>query len=796
MTDWLRDLNETQLAAVRHTDGPLLIIAGAGSGKTRVLTYRIAYLLEVRGVSPRAILAVTFTNKAAREMRERVTRLIGPIGEQVWVGTFHATCVQILRRHADRLGFPRHFLIFDTADQLAAVRETLKDLNLDPKRFDPRGLLAAISAAKNELLGPAEFKAKAADFWEETAARVYERYQAKLKDNGAFDFDDLIFAVVRLFREDAAILEQYRERFRFLMVDEYQDTNHAQYVLTNLLAATHRNLCVVGDADQSIYRFRGADIRNILDFERDYPDATVIKLEQNYRSTQRIVEAANAVIANNLHRPEKTLWTRNPLGDPIVFFQAGDEREEAAFVGEEIRHGVLEEGRSYRDFAILYRTHAQSRTFEEEFMHRGVPYRIVSGVRFYERKEIKDLLAYLRVIFNPYDGLSLRRIINAPRRGIGDTTVGRLEAYAAATGQPLYEVLADDDALAELSPAVAQRVRAFHGQLEGWRALVGSVSLTALAERVLQESGYLAELHNERTVEAEARVENLKEFLSVTRQFEVEQGQDLGAFLEHVALVSDVDAYDPDADSVTLMTLHAAKGLEFPVVFLVGMEEGVFPHARAAMEPGELEEERRLCYVGMTRAMERLYLTCAQQRMLYGEPVASAVSRFVGEIPPHLLEDRSAELRAQAARARWQVLPGGRSGAGIGSSPPSRRGTLELRPVGGGFGGAGTGRGTRTGAGPGAVTGAGAGMRRGGQAAGPGSGAGGGAALGAERGAGPAQNWRPGDRVYHRVWGEGTIVSCETSAGDLILTVAFPGQGIKKLLASMAPLERVGSEDS
>jgi len=753
LTDWLKDLNETQLAAVQHTEGPLLIIAGAGSGKTRVLTYRIAYLLEVKGVPPWAILAVTFTNKAAREMRERVTRLIGPAGEQVWVGTFHATCVQILRRHADRLGFPRHFLIFDTADQLAAVKETLKELNLDPKRYEPRGILAAISAAKNELLDPAGYAAQATDFWERTVARVYEGYQAKLKQNGAFDFDDLILATVRLFREDPAVLEHYQERFRYLMIDEYQDTNRAQYVLVNMLASRHRNLCVVGDADQSIYRFRGADIRNILDFERDYPDATVIKLEQNYRSTKRILEAANNVIANNLDRPEKKLWTHNPEGDPIIFYQAGDEREEAAFVGDEIRHGVLEEGRSYRDFAILYRTHAQSRTFEEEFIRRGIPYRIVSGVRFYERKEIKDLLAYLRLIFNPYDSLSLRRIINVPKRGIGDTTLSRLDDYAAAMGMPLYETLNDEAALAELSPAAAGKVRAFYELVEGWRRLVGAVSLTALAERVLEESGYLAELHAERTVEAEARIENLKEFLSVTRQFELEQGQDLGAFLEHVALVSDVDVYDPQADSVVMMTLHAAKGLEFPVVFLVGMEEGVFPHSRAVMEPGELEEERRLCYVGMTRAKERLYLTCAQQRMLYGEPVASAVSRFVGEIPEHLVENRSEEIRAQAARARWQVLPGGRAGR-PGSGPV----TMSL-----------------------AGRGAPAGARRV-----PGAGA----SAPAAAGAGAAQDWRPGDKVYHRVWGQGTIVSCESSAGDLILTVAFPGHGVKKLLASMAPLER------
>lgn len=773
---WLTDLNDTQRAAVEHVDGPLLIIAGAGSGKTRVLTYRMAYLLQVRNVSPSSILAVTFTNKAAAEMRERVSALIGPRAEQVWVGTFHAMCVRILRRYAERLGFPKQFLIFDTADQLAAVRACLKELNLDPKRNDPRSLLGAISAAKNNLMDPSEYAEKASDFWERTVARVYERYQEKLRENGAFDFDDLLLATVRLFRQEVDVLQYYRDRFRYLMIDEYQDTNKVQYVLVNMLAEEHRNLCVVGDADQSIYRFRGADIRNILDFERDYPDATIIKLEQNYRSTKRIIEAANAVIANNFDRPAKDLWTNNPEGAPLYFYQAMDERAEAGFIADEIRRGISEDGREYSDFTVLYRTHAQSRTFEEEFIRRGIPYRIVSGVRFYERKEIKDLLAYLRVIFNPLDEFSLRRIINVPRRGIGDVTIGRLDEFAAANGMSLYEALTDGEALAGLSTAAANRVHEFAELLEGLRAVAADVSLTALADRVLEHSGYMRELHAERTIEAEARIENLREFLSVTRQFEQEQGGGLEEFLEHVALVSDVDAYDADANSVTMMTLHAAKGLEFPVVFLVGMEDGVFPHSRALAEASELEEERRLCYVGMTRAMERLYLTCARQRLLYGQPVAGNVSLFVNEIPSELIEDVSENMRA---RAGWQVLHGGagRDAAhtGFGDWPLGGRG-----PVGGPA--SGGGRGVASGpvslgssdlkdAGDSRVRDVPGGSDRG--------------------GALDPASLQSGDRVRHAVFGEGTVISCTPASGDTVVTIAFPDQGVKKLLASIAPLEKV-----
>lgn len=778
--DWLDNLNPTQRAAVEHASGPLLIVAGAGSGKTRVLTYRIANLLYSHGVSPQSILAVTFTNKAAQEMRDRVSGLIGPRGERLWVGTFHAMCVRILRRHAELLGFPSHFLIFDTADQLAAVRACLKDLNLDPKRHDPRSLLSSISAAKNELIDPVRYEQQASDYWEQVVARVYVLYQEKLKENGAFDFDDLLLATVRLFEQEADVLAHYQDRFRYILVDEYQDTNRVQYVLVNMLAEKHRNLCVVGDADQSIYRFRGADIRNILDFESDYPDATVVKLEQNYRSTDNIVTAANAVIANNLERPAKDLWTDNDAGAPLAFFQADDERHEAGYIVDEIRRAVLEEGRSYNEFTILYRTHAQSRTFEEEFVRRGVPYRIVSGVRFYERKEIKDLLAYLRFLYNPLDAFSLRRIINVPRRGIGDVTIGRLDEYAATHGMTLYAALTDEDALATLGAAPSSRVRGFAELMEQMRAGTDDMSLTAIAERVLNQSGYLKELHAERTLEAEARVENLKEFLSVTREFEQQQGHDLGAFLEHVALVSDVDAYDADADSLTMMTLHAAKGLEFPVVFLVGMEDGIFPHSRALADAGELEEERRLCYVGMTRAMERLYLTCARRRLLYGQPVANSASMFLAEIPAELMEDVSepsgfasgfgggfrsstgfgSGSRAEQGRVYGSGRGMGERGAGS-AAGPTRFGTDRLRSAGsnGGAGGSGPGNGTgRTGG-------------------------------GADRP--PPADVKAGDRVRHATFGEGTVVSTAPSGNDTLVTVAFEGQGIKKLLASFAPLQKL-----
>lgn len=754
--NWLQQLNERQRAAVTHTDGPLLVIAGAGSGKTRVLTYRIAYLLESGKALPSQILAVTFTNKAASEMKERLRQLVGPIAETLWVGTFHATCVQILRRHADRIGYKRHFVIFDTSDQLAAVRETLKELNVDQRNFEPRAVLSTISAAKNELVDWATYQERAGDFWERNVGRFYEHYQKKLESNHAMDFDDLLVQTVRLFKEHPDVLEEYQRRFRYVLIDEYQDTNRAQYVLVNLICAGHRNLCVVGDADQSIYRFRGADIRNILDFERDYRDARVVKLEQNYRSTKRILEAANAVIENNLDRPDKTLYTDNPEGELIQFFRADDERGEAAFVAEEIERLRREEGLSYQDMTILYRTHAQSRTFEEEFIRRGTPYRIVSGVRFYERKEIKDLLAYLRLVANTDDELSLRRIINVPKRGIGDTTVGRIQQFADQEGITLFEAMRRVDEVEDVSGAYAKRVREFTELILGLQQAAQGISLTGLVDRLLHETGYIAELQAEKSVEAEARIENLKEFLSVAKEFETQVESSLDAFLDHVALVSDVDAYEEGVDMVTMMTLHSAKGLEFPVVFLVGMEDGVFPHSRALWEPGELEEERRLCYVGMTRAMRLLYFTCAKFRTLYGQTSYNEVSRFIDEVPRSLIRD----IGEERAKARL----------GLSASRSTTAGPWGASARGGEAGRAGAG-----GFGPGY-----AGIA-GGAAAGAGAGGSGKGANG--------HTFTSGQRVRHAKFGIGTVVSVQPSASDTILTVAFPGEGIKKLMLSMAPIE-------
>lgn len=749
----LNGLNEAQRAAVTAGDGPLLVIAGAGSGKTRVLTHRVAYLLAERRVPPYNILAVTFTNKAAKEMKERVERLVGSIAEAIWVGTFHSTCVQILRREAEYVGYQRNFLIFDTSDQLSVIRESLKDLNLDPKHFEPRSLLHAISNAKNELIGPGEFERRASDYREEIIARVYGKYQAKLLENNAFDFDDLIMYTVLLFRNHPEILEKYQSRFRYILVDEYQDTNHAQYVLVRLLAEKHRNLFVVGDADQSIYAFRGADIRNILEFEQDYPDAQVIKLEQNYRSTQRILNAANSVIVNNIGRKEKNLWTENPEGDPIFVCTVPDERFEAAFVAEEIQRLAREENWSYRDFTILYRTHAQSRVLEDELMRRGIPYVIVSGLRFYERKEIKDLIAYLRLIYNAADNFSFRRIINVPKRGLGDATLAKLELFAEEEGISLFEAARRVREIDTISSRYVKQLEKFVELIQRLHeaAESGTMTVTELTERVLEESGYLRELREERTMEADTRIENLREFLSVTKQYEAEnEPADLAGLLEHVALVSDVDNYDEDADAVKLMTFHAAKGLEFQVVFMVGMEEGVFPHSRAQWEPAELEEERRLCYVGITRAMKKLYLTSARQRTLYGSTSLNFPSRFIEEIPSELVEV-------------LEIAP---------VVEPSGFGTIKPR-----------------------ISIARKEERQEGPASAKSRGWLGVSGLTKNSQPKPATveeaDFRPGDKVKHKTFGVGTVVSVDATRNGVTLKVAFPGEGIKALMVGYAPLEKL-----
>ncbi|MCR4420237.1 MAG: DNA helicase PcrA [Clostridia bacterium] len=676
--DLLRGLNPRQREAVEHPGGPVLVLAGAGSGKTRVLTHRVAYLIRRHRVPAGRILAITFTNKAANEMKERLEVLLGGQVRDLWVSTFHAACVRILRRDIPALGYPRSFVIYDEADQQALLRRGLKELNLDEKRYPPRSLAAAIGQLKNQLWTPERAQHEARDLYARQVARVYAWYQEKLKENFALDFDDLIMQTVILFREHPEILRYYQEKFLHILVDEYQDTNHAQYVLVSLLGARHRNVYVVGDPDQSIYRWRGADIRNILEFERDYPEARVILLEQNYRSTQAILEAANALIRQNRERPDKALWTENDYGLPPVGYEALDESDEARFVAREILRLRQEEGRPFSHFAVLYRTHAQSRVLEECFLRLGLPYEVFGGVRFYERKEIKDLLAYLRVLVNPADTVSLERIINVPRRGVGDVTWSRILAEAAAGGRTAWEVLADAGRLEGVSRRVKNNLSRLVEFMEALRAEKDALPVTRLVERLLEDSGYLAELRADATPEGQARLENVEEFLSVALAYdrEPEPEKSLEDFLARLSLVTDIDQLR-EADRVVLLTLHMAKGLEFPVVFLVGLEEGVFPHVRSLGERAELEEERRLCYVGMTRARERLYLTWARVRTLYGYTEAHPVSRFVQEIPPSLImleEAVEAEPSPPAAdgfrlgevveHARWgrgvvvQVSPG------------------------------------------------------------------------------------------------------------------------------------------
>ncbi|MDI6906064.1 MAG: DNA helicase PcrA [Thermoanaerobacterales bacterium] len=634
----LEGLNPAQAAAVTHPGGPLLVLAGAGSGKTRVLTHRVAYLIGEQGVPPYGILAITFTNKAAREMRERIDRLLPERAAEIWVFTFHAACLRILRREIGHLGYSAEFVIYDQDDSLTVIKDCLREMDLDPKRYPPGAFRHAISWHKNRLVGPSQLSAAAGDYFEELTARVYFRYQERLEANNALDFDDLLGLTVRLFEETPAVLERYQHRFRHLLVDEYQDTNHAQYTLVRMLARQHRNLSVVGDPDQSIYKWRGADIRNILDFERDYPDATVILLEQNYRSTGRILAAANQIIAHNSERKDKRLWTAAGEGEPIGLARLADEAEEARTTAERIRWLHFSENRSYNDFAVLYRTHAQSRVLEEVFLRSGIPYTIVGGLRFYERKEIKDLLAYLRLIVNPADEVSLARVINVPRRGVGQASLLKFFAFVRERMIPAGLALERAEEIEGLSSRVRRAMAELGEKLAAWRARRDEGgAITALAREVLESTGYRAELTAERSVEAETRLENLAEFLSVTAEFDASRGGTLAEFLGDLALVTDLDQLDEGADRVTLMTLHSAKGLEFPVVFLTGMEEGVFPHSRALDEPAELEEERRLCYVGVTRARERLFLSCCERRRLYGVERYNTPSRFLDEIPPDLL---------------------------------------------------------------------------------------------------------------------------------------------------------------
>lgn len=735
MMDILANLNPEQREAASYLGGPLLILAGAGSGKTRVLTHRIAYLLE-QGVSPFNILAITFTNKAAGEMKGRVEKLVGPVSKSIWVSTFHSACVRMLRRDIDKLGYEGSFVILDTDDQKTVVKECMKELDLSDKQFNPNAVLGSISNAKNELLGPEAFERRARDYFSQRTAQVYRLYQKKLRQNNALDFDDLIMKTVELLQARPDVLQYYQDKFHQVLVDEYQDTNHAQYVLVKLLAAKYRNLCVVGDDDQSVYSFRGANIRNILDFERDYPDAKVVKLEQNYRSTQKILSAAYHVVKNNFGRKDKRLWTKKGEGVPVAVYDASNEHDEAWFICNEIERLAADEGRKLSDFAVLYRTHAQSRVLEEVFLRRRIPYVIVGGLKFYDRKEIKDLIAYLRLLVNPRDLLAFRRVVNVPKRGLGPASLEKIEALAAEKDLPIVEAARRAAEAPDLTRAAASKMAAFGDLLAVLQQQSRFLPLAELVSELLERSGYLIELQAEGTIEAATRVENIKEFQSVVQEFlRSSEDTSLGAFLESVALVADADTFKEGADAVPFMTLHSAKGLEFPVTFLAGMEEGVFPHLRALTEEKELEEERRLCYVGMTRAEERLYLTHAWERTIYGNTLYNSVSRFIEEIPRELIakpgETKSIRM-IQTTALRAPVPGAAQSTAGRAPAGPADRGLS-----------------------PGAVA------------------------------------VVAGEKVRHPKWGPGTVVSVRGEGEEAEITLAFPAPiGVKKVIAKYALLEK------
>ena len=743
-------LNEPQREAVYYTEGPLLILAGAGSGKTRVLTHRIAYLIEEKGVNPWNILAITFTNKAAGEMRERVDRLVGFGSESIWVSTFHSMCVRILRRHISLLGYDTNFTIYDADDQKTLMKDVCKLLQIDTKIYKERALLAAVSHAKNELVTPEEFRLNAGgDFSQRKIAEVYEEYEKQLKANNALDFDDLLIKTVQLFQTQADVLEYYQERFRYIMVDEYQDTNTVQFELVRLLASKYRNLCVVGDDDQSIYKFRGANIKNILNFEQYFEDAKVIKLEQNYRSTSNILNAANAVIRNNAGRKDKTLWTDNREGEKIQFRQFDSAYDEAEYIVDDIRKRVREKEYSYHDNVILYRTNAQSRLFEEKFVTANIPYKIVGGINFYARREIKDLLAYLKTVDNGKDDLAVRRIVNVPKRGIGLTSINRVQDYAAAYNIGFYDALRAVDLIPNIGRG-ASKLESFVALIEHFKTDAEDMSISDLLKEIIEETGYIESLQAEDMVEAETRIENIDELLSKVAAYEEDcedrnEPASLSGFLEEVALVADIDSLDEDTDYVVLMTLHSAKGLEFPNVYLAGMEDGLFPSYMTITsdDPEEVEEERRLCYVGITRAEKELTLTCARRRMIRGETQYNKMSRFLKEIPMELLstgaaftkEKEEPEVKVSAymqAKQAFKAKPFG------GSAPYSQ---APARSFG--------------------------------------------------KSSGKGLDYGTGDRVRHIKFGEGTVTAIVEGGRDYEVTVAFDTAGTKKMFAAFAKLVKI-----
>jgi DNA helicase II / ATP-dependent DNA helicase PcrA len=740
----LEGLNPVQAEAVTHIDGPLLIVAGAGSGKTRVLTHRIAHLIRDEGVSPFEILAITFTNKAADEMKHRVGALVGPVAEKMWVSTFHSACVRILRRDADKLGYPKQFTIYDQADANRLTGYVIRDLGLDPKRFPPRSVHATISAAKNDHVSVDGYASRAGVIYERKIADIYREYQARLQRAGAMDFDDLLGNTVTLFQNHPDVLESYRRRFKHVMVDEYQDTNTVQNEMVLLLTREHRNVCVVGDGDQSIYRFRGADMRNILEFENAFPDVTIVVLEQNYRSTQTILDAANAVIGNNLSRKPKELWTDRGDGNPIVRYHGDDEVDEAQWVTREI--AKLHDGGDMRwsDIAVFYRTNAQSRVVEENLTRMGVPYKVIGGTRFYDRREVKDALAYLKAVVNPQDEVSVKRILNTPKRGIGDSSIGKLDAFASARGTSFTDALRRADEAGVTGTAVKGIAR-YLELVDGVGDLAVDDKPAPLLQALLDRSGYLIELQEERTIEAEGRLENLAELVG-----SAEEAETIDEFLEQVSLVSDADEIDGDDSQVVLMTVHAAKGLEFPAVFIMGLEEGVFPHLRSIGEPDEMEEERRLAYVAITRAQERLYLTHAWSRTLYGGTQYNPPSRFLDEIPERLVE---AHEQKRASRGGRTYGGGGYRSGGYGSRGAgidANKDRIVERAL----------RGSSTGTGP--------------------------AKHGAE-----AMGLKVGDDVVHATFGEGVILLIEGEGDKAETVIRFPGMGEKRLLLSWAPLKKV-----
>ena len=745
LKELIAGLNDKQREAVLQTEGPLLIMAGAGSGKTRVLTHRIAYLIEEKQVNPWNILAITFTNKAAKEMKERVVNLLGPEGEDVWVSTFHSMCVRILRRNITSIGYNQNFTILDSSDQLTLMKRILKEENIDPKKYDPRSIIGAISNAKNELLTPRAYKERYTGFFEKIVGTCYTRYQKELHQNESLDFDDLIMLTIQLFEENDDILSFYQNKFRYVHVDEYQDTNHAQYKLVKLLSDRFKNLCVVGDADQSIYGWRGADMQNILNFEADYDNAKTILLEQNYRSTQHILKAANSVIDHNDDRRKKDLWTGNQPGDKIQYFTGSTERDETQFIVSQVQKEIRENNRKFGDFCVLYRTNAMSRVVEDTFLKSNIPYKMVGGHKFYDRKEIKDILAYLKIMANEMDSLSFERVVNVPKRGIGPGTIQKLRDFADIHGWSLLQAAVDVE-LTPLTGKARGELARFGQMVKDITKMVPFLTITEVVEMVLDKSGYIDDLKAQNTLESHSRLENLEEFLTVTQEFdkrfesgdydeelELDGQSKMSIFLNDLALVSDIDSLEEDQSQVTFMTLHAAKGLEFPCVFLVGLEEGIFPLSRALLEQDELEEERRLAYVGITRAEEKLFITNASSRTLYGRTQYNRPSRFIKEIDETVIETVNKQMNYQGSK------PANRSYGNRSSySQPANKVVHNTIETGG------------------------------------------------EKGM-----WQPGDKAEHKKWGVGTVVKVSGTSKDLELDIAFPAQGIKRLLAAFAPITKV-----